>query len=106
MITGIPIWVPLVTALVGALLGGGGIASIKVARINAQNALPAHLTTELRRQDAALVRERERMDSVEAHLVVLGDHVDLLENHIWKGLPPPPPPRPVYRPYRSPNPEE
>ncbi len=24
-----------------------------------------------------------------------GDHIDVLENHIWKQLPPPPPPRPV-----------
>lgn len=24
-----------------------------------------------------------------------GDHIDALEHHIWKGLPPPPPPRPA-----------
>jgi hypothetical protein len=25
-----------------------------------------------------------------------GDHIDLLEAHIWKGEPPPPPPRPNF----------
>lgn len=37
---------------------------------------------EKRRQDAQLIRGQ-------------GDHIDVLEAHIWAGNPPPPPPRPT-----------
>lgn len=37
---------------------------------------------DLREKDATIKRRQ-------------GDHIDLLENHIWQQLPPPPPPRPA-----------
>lgn len=50
-------------------------------------------------------RLERRLDRMEEWNVVQGDHIDLLENHIWTGKPPPPPPRPRYIPY-TPSPSE
>lgn len=44
-------------------------------------------------------RLEARLDHVEAWNVTQGDHIDVLENHIWLGKPPPPPPRPRYTPF-------
>ena len=100
----IPIWMAGVAA-VGIFIGGGGASAVLVAYItarnNAQTSLPAHLNEELRRLSSDRERDRNRLDALEAHLVLLGDHVDILEQHIWKELPPPPPARPVFHPYRS-----
>lgn len=96
----IPIW-GVITAAVAAVLGSGGLGGIIVALIHGRNALPTHMGEELRRLSDENRRAQERLDSLEAHHVLLGDHVDLLESHIWNQLPPPPPARPIYRPYRS-----
>lgn len=95
----IPTWLAL-AALAGAVLGGGGLASIMVALIRSNESVPTHLMAELKRMGEERIEDRNRVDAVEAQLVALGDHVDILEAHIWKQLPPPPPPRPTYRPYR------
>lgn len=101
----VPLWVLAlggVVSLVTGLLGGGGIASIIVARINsksaAQIALPDQLLKALQYSAEENERDRQRLDHIEGFLVIYGDHIDLLEDHIWKGKPPPPPERPVYRP--------
>lgn len=41
---------------------------------------------------ASMWEARERDAIVKRQL---GDHLDLLEHHIWTGQPPPPPPRPA-----------
>lgn len=41
-----------------------------------------HQLWEARRADALVIRSQ-------------GDHIDVLEHHIWQGLGPPPPPRPA-----------
>lgn len=93
----IPVWALIISA-VGTALGSGGLGAILVKMIEGRNELPAHLNAELVRLSDLRERDRQRLDSVEAHLVLLGDHVDLLESHIWNKLPPPPPARPIYRP--------
>lgn len=51
-------------------------------------------------------RTLRRLDHMEAWNVTLGDHVDVLENHIWLQKPPPPPARPKYVPYSDIEPKE
>lgn len=68
--------------------------------------LTERLDAQLVRMSAQQERDRRRLDHVEAWNVTLGDHVDVLENHIWRGKPPPPPPRPRYIPYADPITEE
>ena len=93
----VPIWLAI-TGGVGVIIGSGGLGAVLVALIQGRNGLPAHLNTELRRLSEENARAQQRLDSLESHQVIMGDHVDLLENHIWKQLPPPPPPRPIFRP--------
>lgn len=50
-------------------------------------------------------RLEKRLDRMEEWNTEQGDHIDVLENHIWTGKPPPPPPRPRYIPY-TPSPSE
>lgn len=52
-----------------------------IERVNALEGRVDELE-EKRRKDARLIREQ-------------GDHIDVLENHIWQKLPPPPPARPA-----------
>lgn len=52
-----------------------------IERVNALEGRVDELE-EKRRKDARLIREQ-------------GDHIDVLENHIWQKLPPPPPARPT-----------
>lgn len=47
--------------------------------------------TEAEAQITALWKAREEDAKVKR---VMGDHIDTLEDHIWKGRPAPPPPRP------------
>ena len=47
--------------------------------------------TEAEAQITALWSAREEDAKVKR---IMGDHIDALEDHIWKGLPPPPPARP------------
>lgn len=81
------------------------ISAVWVARIGqrqaAETSLPAHFNQELERLTNADTRKQERLDAVERYLVDLGDHIDLLEAHIWQGLPPPPPPRPRFKPAKE-----
>lgn len=100
----LPVWM-LVVAAVGAVLGSGGLGVVAAKLIEGRNALPVHLNAELLRLAAERENDRLRMNDIETYLVRLGDHVDVLEGHIYKQLPPPPPPRPVYRPtHRSDTP--
>lgn len=93
----IPVW----ALVVGTFLGSGGLGAIIVKVIEGRNTLPGHMDSELRRLSAENERAQGRLDSLESHVVLLGDHIDLLESHIWNQLPPPPPARPVFRPHRS-----
>lgn len=51
-------------------------------------------------------RLERRLDHMEEWNIIQGDHIDVLENHIWLGKPPPPPARPRYTPYSSPSEED
>lgn len=51
------------------------------------------------RMEERSVRLEQRLDHVEAWNATQGDHIDVLENHIWLSKPPPPPPRPRYTPF-------
>ena len=77
------------------------VGAIYTARSGNKNSLPEHQDRELKRMSSQRAEDRERMDHIEAHNVALSDHVDVLENHIWRGLPPPPPPRPKYTPFKK-----
>ncbi|MGC3954643.1 MAG: hypothetical protein QM804_10375 [Propionicimonas sp.] len=70
--------------------------------------LIAHQTT-MNREDSRLAAAWSRITQLEDRVGelegkraddalvkrALGDHIDVLENHIWKQLPPPPPARPA-----------
>lgn len=93
------------TAIVGpgALVVLGSAASAVIVAVigrrqAAEATLPDHFMRELERLAAEDARKRERLDAVEAYLIVLGDHIDVLEAHIWQQLPPPPPARPRFIP--------
>lgn len=93
------------TAIVGpgALVVLGSAASAVIVAVigrrqAAETTLPSHMDTELRRLSDADKAKQHRLDDVEGYLVDLGDHIDVLEAHIWQSLPPPPPPRPRFRP--------
>lgn len=102
----------VMSGLFSGSLFGGGVAwynarQSKIARISGdeRDARRDMITDRDALLDRALVREREleaRMDTLEARLDVrdqlvedLYDHINILEDHIWKGHSPPPPPRPV-----------
>lgn len=59
----------------------------------------------IRKVERRSARLEKRLDRMEEWNAEQGDHIDLLENHIWTGKPPPPPPRPRYIPY-TPSPSE
>lgn len=46
-------------------------------------------------------RLERRLDHMEEWNATQGDHIDVLENHIWSGRPPPPPARPRYIPLKK-----
>ena len=92
---------PGVLAAVAVLAG-----TIYTARSGSKDSLPEHQDRELKRMARERRDDRKRMDHIEAWNVTLGDHVDVLENHIWTGKPPPPPPRPRYMPYVPDDSEE
>ena len=77
------------------------IGGVWVARTGKANDLPSRYQALLDGQAAAALEQKRRLDAVEEYLVVLGDHVDVLEAWIWEKKPPPPPPRPRFRPYRE-----
>lgn len=59
----------------------------------------------IRKMERRSARLEKRLDRMEEWNAEQGDHIDVLENHIWTGRPPPPPPRPRYIPY-APSPSE
>lgn len=100
--------VPVVIALIGT--GGFGVLVGAIlthrretkrdkASVMVQHA--EHLQKHLEHQDAEVARlsaEQHRLwDARRADALTIraqGDHIDVLEAHIWAGKPPPPPPRP------------
>ena len=85
----------IAAVLITATVSMGG--SFLVARQSAET----HTTTALRDAWSRIDSLSARVDSLEderrADAVVirrLGDYIDVLEDHIWKRLPPPPPQRP------------
>lgn len=89
-----------------SLLNPGVLAAVVVlagtiytAKSGTKDSLPQHQDRELKRMSVEGDRQRRRMDHIEAWNVSLSDHIDVLENHIWRSLPPPPPPRPRYIPF-------
>ena len=86
----------IVVVLIGAVVSLGG------------SWLVAHQTT-MGREDSRLAAAWERISALEERIGVLeskrdadaltkramGDHIDLLEHHIWQQKPPSPPPRPA-----------
>lgn len=102
----------VMSGLFSGSLFGGGVAwynarQSKIARISGdeRDARRDMITDRDALLDRALVREREleaRMDTLELRLDIrdqlvedLYDHINILEDHIWKGHSPPPPPRPT-----------
>jgi len=77
-----------VTLVVGVMSAGGVMAVVLVT-------LVGHLlkrVADLEAGQLAIWAAREN-DAITKR--AQGDHIDVLEDHIWKGKGPPPPPRPV-----------
>lgn len=109
---GINVTQSLFTSLVSLFVGGAG-----VAWFNAWQSRKSRISgdeREARRdmvsdRDSLIDRLMQRVDALEAQrdedeenkralradLAAYGDHIDILEAHIWGGKPPPPPARPV-----------
>lgn len=109
---GATLWQPILTSLLSLFAGGGGVAwytarQSKLARVSGdEREARRDLVTD---RDSFIDRLAKRLESVEHRLDDsevenralrsmndrLGDHIDVLEAHIWGGSPPPPPPRPT-----------
>lgn len=106
-------WLTPVAALMGGLLGGGGIAALLRIRhdkrigVRSQELAEAqhHETAQdrlVQRLETRVVAMEKRIETLEAKrrddqkvIRSQGDHIDQLEHHIWTRKPPPPPARPV-----------
>jgi hypothetical protein len=79
--------------LLPAVIAGGAV--IMAAALTLAGVILGHL---FKRMSDLEVAHAQLWAAREADALIkraAGDHIDVLEHHIWEGLPPPPPCRPV-----------
>lgn len=87
--------VVLITAAVS--LGGGWLVARQSghsAGTIAAQAVIADQRAEIETLRARVAQLEDKAESDARTKRAMGDHIDLLEHHIWQQKPPPPPPRP------------
>lgn len=92
----------VVSIVVAAVSTVGMIIAAAIAATASRRSQAAVLALEVRKTDHARIATLEaRVDSLETKREAdallkraAGDHIDVLEQHIWDRKPPPPPPRP------------
>lgn len=106
--TDTPMWVPVVLASLSSTVIAAVVTAVVTWRLGVKGHEREARKVELDAGDRFTGRLLERVASLEGRVDGLeekrrrdagviraqGDHIDVLEAHIWKRLPPPPPARP------------